>query len=142
MLLLPWEWGTPSPPPDSVCMYGMYVWMMNMSGVKITTVKMSQETVVRLAVVLGRENKTFTQWLKEVAEAYLKAHENGNPSVPLDKFIADPHYVACPTLLEAHHFNVRTIAPDDLPAWRAATFRFLQRLLDEEWRRKAGGTPE
>jgi hypothetical protein len=116
--------------------------MMKMSGVKITTVKMSQELVVRLAVVLGRENKTFTQWLKESAEAYLKAHENGNPSVPLDKFLNDPHYVACPTLLEAHRFNVRTMATADIDAWSADAYRFHQRLQAEKARRKAGGNPE
>ena len=108
----------------------------------VTSFSLPVELRHRLREVLARERKSVSKWVQEYAEAYLKAHENGNPAVPLDKFIADPHYVACPTLLEAHKFNVRTIAPDDLPAWRAATFRFLQRLLGEECRRKAGGTPE
>jgi hypothetical protein len=108
----------------------------------ITTIYLDAAILEAARAVAARENRSLSQLAEDLFTEYLKAHAAGNPSVPLDKFLSNPRYVACPTLLEAHHFNVRTISQEDLPGWRAATFRFLKRLLDEEGRRKAGGTPE
>jgi len=108
----------------------------------VTSFSLPIELKHRLREVLAREGKSVSRWVQDYAEEYVKAHGAGNPAVPLDKFLDNPKYVACPTLLEADKFNVRSIAHQDLPEWRARTHRFLKRLLDEEGRRKAGGNPE
>ena len=111
-------------------------------GIQSILVNLPGDQRDRLRTLLFRERKTMTEFFREAVTAYLKAHESGNPAVPLDKFIADPHYVACPTLLEAHRFNVRTMATADIDAWSADAYRFHQRLQAEKARRKAGGTPD
>jgi len=73
---------------------------------------------------------------------YIRAHKAGNPAVPLDKFIENPHYMACPTLLEAYRFHWRGLDIETLREWRAVTFRLLKQIQDEEGRRAAGGQPE
>jgi hypothetical protein len=111
-------------------------------GRTVSSFSINSEILRQLKEILAREKQSLSAWIEGHAVHHIKAHGAGNPSVPLDKFLADPSYRACPTLLEASKFNVRTIRTEDIAGWRTETHKFLQRLLEEEGRRKAGGQPE
>lgn len=85
----------------------------------------------RLQEVLYKEKKTLREWFAEQAEEYIKRHGAGNPAVPLEKFLENPQYVACPTILEAEGHPWRNYSAEDLGRFQYIMATELERVKHE-----------
>ena len=67
------------------------------------------DVIRALERIATREQKSVSELLRPVISKYTKAHGRGNDQMPLDLSIADPGFVALPTIGEV-------ITPDRLDA--------------------------
>lgn len=54
----------------------------------------------KLLEILGRERKSFNEWVYEQIKDYVAKHGSGNPAFRLDKWIENSEFIAFPTLGE------------------------------------------
>jgi len=55
-------------------------------------------TLRKLEETLKREGKEYTDFVRECSQNYVKAHGEGNPCFPIDKWVDEPTFKALPTL--------------------------------------------
>lgn len=61
-----------------------------------------------------KEGKPFSRKITELIEDYVKRHGEGNPAIPLDKWVETKDFIACPTLGEPPwKYNLEEF-PDDV----------------------------
>ena len=105
-------------------------------GTKPTYFNFDAQLKRLLQDILDRENVSFTQWVHDQAQEYVKRHGAGNPATPLEKWIQDPQYVACPTILEAEGFNWDSFTQEDLGRIQLIMVRELDRVKNTRRRRQ------
>ena len=99
-----------------------------MSAKKPTMFNFDAELKDTLFAILHREGKSFTEWIHDQAKEYVKRHGAGNPAVPLQKWMDDPEYIACPTLLEMEGFNWKIFDLEDLRRFEAILIKERNRI--------------
>jgi hypothetical protein len=60
--------------------------------------KEDMKTLEELEIILKREGREYTDFVRECSVAYVKAHGEGNPSFSITKWVDEPTLRALPTL--------------------------------------------
>ena len=76
-----------------------------------------------LEKILRRDGKEFSEWAREKAIEYVRAHSEGNDIIPLSKFAENPEIIALPTMGEPIK---PTLSDDSLEAILKAASARLQ----------------
>ena len=105
-------------------------------GDKAVYILLDEELKTLLQDVLYKERKSLKEWLHEQAQEYVKRHGAGNPAAPLTKWLQNPQYVACPTILEAEGFNWASFSQQDLGRFQLILARELARIQNTRRQRR------